>query len=265
MAIWSYDAEQRDIPRVRQDVVTTSCIYCQAQLYTPRYDDLSDRTDPDYRVVASRILRCCPVCGWWYVRENHLTIGPHRRVHKLGASGVLRNLDLSDQTLPLSEVRQYLAARYGDRSTIHPATLEEVVVSVYRDHGYSAQATGRTGDGGIDAVLCDRDGRSIGVQVKRYRGKIEAEQIREFTGALYLKGILRGIYVTTSTFTRGARETAAAAERANRPIELVDADRFYAQLCFAQRRAYETVDDPTAPFARASLLVLEAFPAFTRR
>lgn len=115
----------------------------------------------------------------------------------LGATGVLRRFDTGGQTAPLSEIRQYLAARYDARFHIDPRRFEDVVVSVYRDLGYDVEATGKTGDGGVDAVL-RRNGSAVGVQVKRVHGRVEAEAIRSFAGALYLKGMLRGVFVTTS-------------------------------------------------------------------
>lgn len=265
MAIWIYAAEERDRDRIAKEVQSSACIYCAVPLNTLRCDETS-KEGPTWRhqVAYSKSVRCCPVCGWWYVRVHQTgsddpTIYPgfpyrHEKTH--GASGVLRNLDLSDQSLPLYEIRQYLAARYNERLLMTPAKFEDVVASVYRDLGYDVEVTGRSGDGGIDVVLRGSQGHAIGVQVKRYKGKIEAEQIRAFTGALCIKGLLRGIFVTTSQFTRGALDTAVKAATVNYTIELVDADRFYAQLGLAQRRAYETPDDLSAPYASPRLLLL---------
>ena len=59
-------------------------------------------------------------------------------------------------------------------------------------------------DGGIDVVILDGDGgETAGIQVKPYAGKIEAEQIRAFTGSLYLNEMTSGVFVTTSSFTKG--------------------------------------------------------------
>lgn len=179
------------------------------------------------------------------------------RFSRCGASGVLRNLDVANQSIALEEVRSYLAARYDARYDINPRVFEDVVIGVYQDLGGAVQATGRTGDGGIDAVIQSRNGETVGVQVKRYRGKIGAAQIREFAGALYLKGMLRGIYVTTSTFTTGAQATARQSAAARIPIELVDAPRFYAQLGLAQRARYSNLPDDAAPFANARLVTIQ--------
>lgn len=113
-----------------------------------------------------------------------------------------------------------------------------MVGSVFKSLGYHVVVTGRSNDGGIDAVLEGASGIRIGVQVKRYRNKIEAEQIRAFTGALVIEGFTRGIYVTTSAFRPGAKRAAEKSEVRGHPISLVDADGFLAALSVAQREFY---------------------------
>jgi restriction system protein len=161
--------------------------------------------------------------------------------------------------LPLDSVRKYLAARYDTRFDIAPAKLESVVASVYSDLGFTAVAVGRSGDGGIDVMLQNVSGECIGVQVKREGGKIGAEAIREFAGSLFIKGVLSGIFVTVTTYTRGAHKTAAEATKRKLPIELVDARRFFEQLGVAQRAAYDRLDDPSAPYIKARLRQLDTF------
>ena len=93
--------------------------------------------------------------------------------------------------------------------------------------GFAAQVTQRSGDGGIDAILTDADGRTIGVQVKRSANTISAEQIRAFLGALVNRGHAEGIFFTTSDFTSGAQREAQIATNRGYPIELVNGDAFY--------------------------------------
>jgi restriction system protein len=170
------------------------------------------------------------------------------------AIGSLYEFHQLDSTLPLGAIRSYLAARYESRKSLSPRTLEEVVASVYRDLGYAdVIVTGQTNDGGIDVVMTDSGGKIVAVQVKRYESKIEAEQIRAFTGALMLRGITRGLFVTTSTFTRGARSTASLSGSRGYPIELIDAPSLYDALKIAQRKLYINAYDPTAPYSNCTL------------
>jgi restriction system protein len=261
MKVWIYGDSDRDEKRVREDSSAKTCRYCRNKLGT-----LKDRVEhPNYDrhilITHSVTVRCCPVCGWWTLLERRDKWMPIMRKSSSGtlaSCGVLRNLDLRDQTIPLGEVRDYLAAKYDARYDILPERFEDVVVSVYRDLGYHVQATGKTGDGGIDAVLTASDGAVIGVQVKRYGAKIEAAQIREFVGALHIKGMLQGIYVTTSSYSKGARATAEQVFRRT-PVQLVDAVRFYDQLGLAQRAVYKWRDDPDAPWNHAAAVYLGGY------
>jgi hypothetical protein len=263
MSIWRYSAHDDDVHRVRSDIESRRCIYCGTDL-TVRSDDhhvtFQNRPGASRFVTEQRRLaKSCRTCGWWLIKAtSHMANGSlpimDYDYRTLGASGVLRRFDTAAQTEPVSEIRQYLAARYDARFHIDPRRFEDVVVSVYRDLGYDVEATGKTGDGGVDAVL-RRNGSAVGVQVKRVHGKVEAEAIRSFAGALYLKGMLRGVFVTTSDFTRGARKTAElASDRV--PIYLVDARTFYNQLGLAQRRSGSLQSDAPEFPASAELHVL---------
>ena len=143
-------------------------------------------------------------------------------------------LDLADVHLPLSVVRQYLAARYSDRFDIPPRIFEETVASVFRDYGYLSFVTGYTRDGGIDVVLERSSGEQIGVQVKRYKNRIEVEQIRSFLGALVDKRLTRGIFVSTSSFTKGAKLFSNRMALRGIAIELMDAHKFFQALKISQ-------------------------------
>ena len=93
-----------------------------------------------------------------------------------------------------------------------PAVLEALSIKLMlaMDYGTSGYRTGGTGDGGIDAVICkDVLGLdTIQIQTKRYKtdNTVGAAAIREFSGALKVGG--RGVFITTSSFSSGAKETA---------------------------------------------------------
>ena len=90
----------------------------------------------------------------------------------------------------------------------------------------SVERTSTSGDAGVDGVISqdplglDR----IYVQAKRYAEDraIDRPNMREFAGALLGKQGDRGVYITTSRFTNGARQEA---ERINARIELIDGNR----------------------------------------
>jgi restriction system protein len=120
----------------------------------------------------------------------------------------------------------------------------------YEAVGYTVRATAYSGDEGIDLFVLDGQSDTIGVQVKRYKNKIEAEQIRALVGALMLQGITTGIFVTTSDFRKGAETTAHTSKQKGTPIQLWNAVDFYERLNLSQRMPYEFLDDPSAPYHR---------------
>lgn len=100
-----------------------------------------------------------------------------------------------------------------------PAYFERIVVQLLISMGYggnqqeAGRAVGKSGDGGIDGVINeDRLGLdAIYVQAKRWDGRtVGPEDVRGFIGALDNKqGAHKGVFITTSTFTPSAIETAS--------------------------------------------------------
>jgi restriction system protein len=156
-------------------------------------------------------------------------------------------LDLSDISAPVAEVHNYLLARYSDRFTVHPRKYEELVGSVFSGLGYKVRLTSFSKDDGVDIFVLDGTTDTIGIQVKRYQNKIEAEQIRAFAGALTLNGLTQGVFVTTSSYRHGARQTAQRYRTLGMAIELWDAPMFYDRLRIVQRS--NLYDDSTAPYS----------------
>jgi restriction system protein len=222
----------------------TECTFCRSSM-TLLHQQLDDISTIKSEGSYEKRLFVCAACGWWKA-DGRQDVDDF--VHRLqfqsiyGAAASLGELDLSDIAAPIAEVRSYLAARYEERFTMHPRLFEETVASVFGDLGYDAEATAYSGDGGIDVIL-RRGKERIGVQVKRYRQRIEAEQIRSLAGALLLDGVTRGIFVTTSTFRRGAEGATAKLATRGYQIELMDAERFFDALKIAQREMYGSFAD----------------------
>lgn len=105
--------------------------------------------------------------------------------------------------------------------------FEELCARLLRHIGFeNLRVTGQTGDHGIDGegfLLINRFVRiKVMFQCKRYAGTVQVKEIRDFRGAIQGRAE-RGIFLTTGTFTKSAREEAAR-ENAT-AIELVDIDR----------------------------------------
>jgi restriction system protein len=100
-----------------------------------------------------------------------------------------------------------------------PAFFENLVVRLLFAMGYGGSVTeinkalvGGTGDGGVDGVI-DQDILGLDriyVQAKRYAdgNSVGASAIRDFFGSLDRFKATKGLFVTASTYTASARETA---------------------------------------------------------
>jgi restriction system protein len=112
------------------------------------------------------------------------------------------------------QVREALAAELIDRiKKCSPQFFERLVILLLVSMGYggslkdAGQAVGKTGDGGIDGVIReDKLGLdNIYIQAKRWADKtVGSPDIDQFAGALSKKKATKGIFITTSTFTKDA-------------------------------------------------------------
>ncbi len=116
-----------------------------------------------------------------------------------------------------------------------PQFFERLVIDLLVQMGYggsreeAARAVGRSGDGGIDGVIDeDRLGLDvIYVQAKRWEGSVGRPEIQKFAGALQGQRARKGVFITTSFFTREALEYA---ERIESRIVLIDGRRLAALM-----------------------------------
>lgn len=118
-----------------------------------------------------------------------------------------------------------------------PAFFERLVVKLLVAMGYggenvgSAAAIGRSGDGGLDGVI-DQDALGLDrvyIQAKRLeRGTaVGPNAIRDFFGSLDIAKAAKGVFITTSSFSKQAVETA---DRLGKRIVLIDGERLAALM-----------------------------------
>lgn len=148
------------------------------------------------------------------------------------ARSILRTFDWGAKDLPIQLLRSHLITNKEKLNLLDPTKMEQLVQSVFREH-FDCEVThcGRTADGGLDLYFIDGD-EPVAVQIKarRHREKPEpVEGIREFLGAMMLKGYKAGVFVSSAgRFTKPA--TIAANQAVEMGLatryELVDADRF---------------------------------------
>ncbi|MGQ0442355.1 MAG: restriction endonuclease [Methylophilaceae bacterium] len=95
-----------------------------------------------------------------------------------------------------------------------PSFFERLVVELLLAMGYggsrieAGRAIGQSGDGGIDGII-DEDKLgldSIYIQAKRWEGTVGRPEIQKFVGALQGNRAHKGVFITTSEFTKDAQE-----------------------------------------------------------
>ena len=126
-----------------------------------------------------------------------------------------------------SELLQYLKETLSNQ-------FERIVVDLLVQMGYggsrkdAGEVIGRTGDGGIDGIIKeDKLGLdTIYIQAKQWQGNVGRPEVQKFAGALAGHHAGKGIFITTSQYSREAQDYAKVIS--NRII-LIDGQRM-AQL-----------------------------------
>lgn len=121
----------------------------------------------------------------------------------------------------LADAHQELMQSLADELLVQvrsasPAFFEQLVVDLMIAMGYggsrkeAGRATQATGDDGIDGVIKeDKLGLDvIYLQAKRWANTVHRPEIDKFIGALTRQRARKGVFITTSDFSVGAREAA---------------------------------------------------------
>jgi restriction system protein len=110
-------------------------------------------------------------------------------------------------------LRQSLASELIDQvKSSSPRQFEKVVVELLVSMGYggslkdAGKAVGKSGDEGIDGIIKeDRLGLdTIYIQAKKWEGTVGRPEIQKFAGALQGQRARKGIFITTSDFSKEA-------------------------------------------------------------
>lgn len=131
-----------------------------------------------------------------------------------------------------SKVKDEIIERLLD---VSPQYFERIVIDVLVGMGYggshedAAKAVGRSGDEGIDGMISeDRLGLdSIYVQAKRWKGSVGRPDVQGFVGALSGKHAMKGIFITTSSFSKDATEYVKSLRE---KVVLIDGQRLAALM-----------------------------------
>lgn len=115
---------------------------------------------------------------------------------------------------------------------MNPYAFERLAMLLLRECGFSqVTVTKKSVDGGIDGTgklkINGIFSFNVAFQCKRFIGSVSAGDIRDFRGSL-TTDIEKGIFITTGTFTRAAREEASNAGK--QQIDLIDGEEFINKL-----------------------------------
>ncbi|MEY4725415.1 MAG: hypothetical protein RLZ36_42 [Pseudomonadota bacterium] len=110
-----------------------------------------------------------------------------------------------------------------------PAFFEKLVLDLLLKMGYgrrrenAGRTVGQAGDGGVDGIINeDPLGLdTIYLQAKRWEGAVGEGPIRDFIGALDIKGVKKGVFLTTSYYTPAAK-AAVEGIRSDKKVVLID-------------------------------------------
>lgn len=97
-----------------------------------------------------------------------------------------------------------------------PSFFERLVVDLLVNMGYggtrrdAGEAVGGSGDEGIDGIIKeDRLGLEVVyMQAKRWKDTVQRPEIQKFVGALRGQNARKGVFITTSDYSKGARQFA---------------------------------------------------------
>jgi restriction system protein len=160
---------------------------------------------------------------------------PHDSTEQIAIQTMVDHKQTPDETMRLAhkQIDTALAQDLLDRiREAPPDFFERLIVNMLLSMGYggstenAGRTLGRSGDDGVDGVI-DQDALGLDrvyIQAKRYAAGncIGAGAIRDFFGSLDRHKTTKGLFVTTSTFSGSAKETA---ELLSKRIVLVDGDQ----------------------------------------
>jgi restriction system protein len=102
-------------------------------------------------------------------------------------------------------------------NTLSGIDFERLMMLYYKDQGYQVERIGGSGDHEVDLILKGKEGYKIAVQCKRWKQDVGNDIVLRLKAGKQVHGCYDAWIVTTSNYTRAAKE---AAEKLN--IKLIN-------------------------------------------
>ncbi len=123
------------------------------------------------------------------------------------------------------ELFDYFLRNPSEVREISPRSFEKLVASIFRNQGFDVELTPQAKDGGFDLLAIQHSSYTGSshylVECKRYAeaNKVGVDIVRSLYGVVADRNATKGLVVTTSFFTSGAR---GFADRNQRRLSLAD-------------------------------------------
>lgn len=119
----------------------------------------------------------------------HQTKSKHNRYIK-SANNVLKKIRTFTGEYKEAKIFTYLRK-------ISPYVFEELLLTVFEEHGYNIKRNKRySHDGGIDGKIYN-NGSQVLVQAKRYKGHINPKHVTDFQNCIHNSKAIKGFFVHT--------------------------------------------------------------------
>ncbi len=160
--------------------------------------------------IDNRTLRQFPAFNEFQNRKNEKTTKPVIEELEETYNTPEESLETAYQS-----IRNALANEILEKvKSCSPVFFERLVVELLVAMGYggtlqdAGKAVGKSGDGGIDGIIKeDRLGLDvIYLQAKRWEGNVSSPELQKFAGALLGNQARKGVFITTSNFTKQAKD-----------------------------------------------------------
>ncbi|EJP76167.1 MULTISPECIES: restriction endonuclease [Campylobacter] len=160
----------------------------------------------------------------WYDEIYKNKVQTNRENHQKSIQEKTPNDVIIDSS---NELMQNLKSQILDEiSQKDPSFFEYLVAKLLEKMGYGVSRLTKSGaDGGIDGIV-DEDELGLSkiyVQAKSWQGSVSRPEVQKFVGAISDKQTKKGVFITTSNFTKDARSYADGVQ--SHAVILIDGER----------------------------------------
>lgn len=162
-------------------------------------------------------------------KEDSLELQGNQQTFSPASEALEEDVDMAPDERMKKAYKQWQKILVGELldsiAAISPEGFERLVVRLLDKMGYGkGERVGGSGDGGIDGVI-NQDAlglEKVYVQAKRWDSQVGEPPIRNFAGSLDAHGATKGVFITASTFSQTAKQTAKKISAGNKVIRLID-------------------------------------------